>query len=169
MFREDGIHLVLPTSLAYRKLIPTFTYDGGSITVANVPQVSGVTPQFFMNELLYKVKGEDGIEVTIPVRISSDPNISLGFVSYFLLREQNPSLNSTVGFKMENDTLRATVRDYNGSKTLIPSYESPGSKLFINGVEQVSGVTPVDFSGPVIYQVTAGGFKNTIPVKVNWQ
>ena len=69
---------------------------------------------------------------------------------------------STYSAKIENDEITLTI-PYLYDFKLIPSFDksSANSKVFVNGVEQTSGETEVDFTKPVTYTVVGaeGGYR----------
>ena len=69
---------------------------------------------------------------------------------------------STYSAKIENDEITLTI-PYLYDFKLIPSFDksSVNSKVFVNGVEQTSGETEVDFTEPVTYTVVGaeGGYR----------
>jgi hypothetical protein len=55
-----SISIAFPKKIDLTKLVATFTTTGASVTVGNVPQVSGTTPNDFTKTVTYTVTANDG-------------------------------------------------------------------------------------------------------------
>ncbi|HEY1548638.1 MAG TPA: hypothetical protein VGG28_12505 [Kofleriaceae bacterium] len=153
----SSIGAMMPNGTDITALVPTFTTTGVSVTIGNAVQVSGHTADNFMQVITVVVTGADkstqSYAMTVQVAASS--------AKQMMVFELSSALNSDAGIS-SNDM--ATISAGNISMTvpygtdvtaLVPTFMSSGAMVAINGVEQVSGMSAVNFSHPVTYVVTA--------------
>lgn len=144
-----SIALTMPYGTNVTELIATFNTTGTSVTVGATPQVNAITSNNFTNPVTYTVHAEDGSTqdymVTVTVAASSDNNL----VEF--------SLNGTLGVVNQDNNTIAVVMPYGTSdvSSLTASYLTDGESVSVNGVEQVNGVTPNNFTNVVTYTVHA--------------
>jgi hypothetical protein len=142
----------VPSGTNVTALVATFTTTGSIVKVAGVVQVSGTTANNFSNPVIYKVKALNGstASYTVTVTVQAEPPASSEkAITAF-------GFGEAVGAIDENArTIGLTVPFGTGVTALIASFAITGETLTVNGTEQVSGVTPNDFTAPVRYTVTA--------------
>jgi len=144
-----SIALTMPYGTDVTGLIATFTTTGASVTVGATPQISAITTNNFTNPVTYTVHAADGstqnYTVTVTVAANSDNNL----VEF--------SLNGTLGVVNQDNNTIVVVMPYGTSdlSSLTATYLTDGESVTVNGVEQVNGVTPNDFTNSVIYTVHA--------------
>ncbi len=67
---EDTITLTVPDGTVLNSLVATFATTGQSVTVGEVVQVSGITPNDFSTTVMYTVVAEDSSTKTYTVNVS---------------------------------------------------------------------------------------------------
>jgi hypothetical protein len=76
--------------------------------------------------------------------------------SYSFYKEYNPYLPWDVIGEIIGNTVIVAIPEEVGTDSLIASFDiSNCASGYVNGIEQISGITANDFESPVIYQVTA--------------
>ena len=89
------------------------------------------------------------------------------FTSYDFLTQDNPGLSYDVIGWIENQTVNLGVYEGTDVTSLVARYVDKGAYVSIDGQSQVSGVTPNDFTNPVIYQLKGHDIKDwTINVSI---
>ena len=119
--------------------------------------------------LVLVLEGQNGE----PVEVSSSAFraiYSSNLITEFsFLAKDNPGkvTNDIVAIPSGNNIVIHSPYVLNPEK-LIPTWVTNGQRVLVNGVEQLSGITPQDFSNPVYYQVvSAEGEVNTYTVTIS--
>lgn len=74
------------------------------------------------------------------------------FTLFKLEKKYNPGLKEDLVFDVSNTkNIHCCLTSDVDIKTLIPTFKVGSGRVLLNGVEQFSGMTPVDFSGKVTY------------------
>lgn len=131
-----------------KSLIATFKYEGTSVSVNGVGQESGITSNDFSRPLMILVEAEDGSreQYTVEVVLKDAQVLS----EFRFLRKDNALLTADVSCTIEDETI---VSSYTFPQSkLIPVFTTDAVKVMVDDVEQVSGVTEIDFASPVTYQ-----------------
>ena len=131
-----------------KSLIATFKYEGTSVSVNGVGQESGITSNDFSRPLMILVEAEDGSreQYTVEVVLKDAQVLS----EFRFLRKDNALLTADVSCTIEDETI---VSSYTFPQSkLIPVFMTDAVKVMVDDVEQVSGVTEIDFASPVTYQ-----------------
>ncbi|WP_147423885.1 S-layer homology domain-containing protein [Cohnella endophytica] len=155
-----AIFLTVPQGTDVTALQPTFTTDdgGAQVLVNGVVQTSGGSPQNFTHPLTYTVKALDGStrNYTVTVTIQRVLSTAKEFTSFGLA-----SLSSVGIIDESNYTIALTVPFGTNRAALVPSFVSTGTRVLLNGAQQVSGEGVVNFTSPVNYVVydEAGGIQ----------
>lgn len=80
-FFKHKASLTLPYGVALNNLVASFEYEGASVKVGDVEQISGVTPNDFSEPVTYRVIAEDGTEADFTVVVLNDsPRIPQVFI-----------------------------------------------------------------------------------------
>lgn len=98
---------------------------------------------------------------------STDGN---AFTAFHFEIGSNPGkiLNNTNTSNIEDGLVDACVPYLTDFSNLVPSFATNGDKVYVNGVEQISGVTANDFSAPVSYQIISSqGVEQMFTVEVS--
>jgi hypothetical protein len=143
--------VVFGTSLT--DLVAEFNLPAGAVARVNGKvQESGVTVNNFSDPVIYTVTAADGEttqdwEVTVNVA----PDTGTDFFSFNFLEQSKPTdINRT------NNTVNIEVPLGTDLTNLVANFSLPdGAVATVNGVEQVSGETPNNFTSTVTYVVTA--------------
>jgi len=77
------------------------------------------------------------------------------FNEFKIEKKNNPALTEDVIFQISNDTLYGSLES--GLTLLIPTFIAPGAAVDINGTDQTSAVTPVNFKDVIVYTLSFSG------------
>jgi len=153
---EHKVYVTVAAGTNLNGLVATFTLsEGASATVMGLPQESGVTPNNFTYPVVYKVVAENGLDeefwqVIVDVDdtgLSSEANI----LTYSFAEQYSPATIDEL-----NHTVNIMVNEGVDRSNLVATFTlSDGASAKIGTVDQQSGVTPNNFTDPVIYTVTA--------------
>ncbi|MGB3618882.1 MAG: hypothetical protein WBA12_12245 [Catalinimonas sp.] len=163
----DTIFLIVPpntrTSAAINFTIPAFT----NLTLAS--NGSPLVPNSVRRPLRFPASGiveiqastQDGSVRSYFVKLVELP----GFTSYSF-EDLDPQIEGVIDYPTKTVTL--TVLRGTNLNNVIATFEtnSPGAQVTVNGVPQVSGVTPNNFGSPVIYTISADGLNEQYTVIV---
>lgn len=147
---NESIEVIMPYGTNVTNLVATYLTDGESITVNNVLQTNGVTPNNFTGPVIYTVHAADNStkNYTVTVKVASNSakditvfDVPLPYKSYFGVI-QGTNINITVPGGTDITTLR-------------PRFIITGEYVIAKGVVQISGNMIQDFTQPVIYTVYA--------------
>jgi len=136
-------------------LVATYTHSPYSmVTISGAPQVSGITQNDFTGGLVYTVTAQDGTTQDYQVAVNKLPASQANSLLTFSFDQLNPVVTGIVN--ETNHTVGLTVPNSTDLTALIATFtNSPLSTVKVDGVDQVSGTTPNDFSNPVNYSVIA--------------
>jgi len=72
--QNHKVRVSVPSNTNVSNLIATFSYLGKSVYVGEVQQQSGITPNDFSREVVYRITADDGsyIEYTVIVTVTED-------------------------------------------------------------------------------------------------
>jgi hypothetical protein len=144
------IAVTMPFGTSVTNLIATFTTTGTSVKVGSTLQVSGTTARNFTGPVVYTVTAADATtqdyEVTVTVAPSSAKEISA-----FTF----PNLPSVATIDEVAHTIALTVPSSADVTALVAAFTTTGASVIVGSNIQISGTTANDFTGPVVYTVTA--------------
>lgn len=146
--KGETINIELPFGSSTGNLTAFFITTGEKVMISDTEQLAGVNKNSFNEAVDYKVIAEDGSEQLYRVNVSvakSDAKAITGFK----LDGEKAVIDQAAG---------AITVDFPADKNisyLIADYITTGVSVKVDGKDQVSGVTPNDFTSPVIYTVTA--------------
>ncbi|MDF2651010.1 MAG: coagulation factor 5/8 type domain protein [Paenibacillus sp.] len=168
----------IPEGIDTSSLVASFNTTGKKASINGVPQISGMTPNDFTSPVVYTVTAADLTEKQYKVTVNKVSNkkdlikFSLvnpsaeGKISSFLAARTIVPLNNGYYSITEHrdNSVALVVPDGSDLSSLTAAFETNGSKVYVNEVEQTSGVSVNDFSSPVIYRVMAqdGTYKDYI-------
>ena len=94
-------------------------------------------------------------------------DINLVFNTFVLEKKNNPYLNEDIVFYIKNDTINAELKTYFFNS--IPTFSTNAKTIEIDGVEQVSSNSSVNFRKPITYKLKSesGKFK-VYTVNISW-
>jgi len=142
------INIAVPFGTSVSALTATFSAPGYTISVAGTPQISGVTANDFRIPVIYSITGSDGItkNLTATVTVATSSAKSLTSFSLNGVSGTIYPLTNTIGVVMPFGT---------DVSSLIDTFTTSGNSVSANGSVQVSGITSVNYSLPVVYVVSA--------------
>lgn len=151
----NTIALVVPFSTNLTALKATFTSSPYStLSVAAVPQVSGVTENNFTSPVVYTCTAEDGSFELYTVTVTKAAVQTGKEITVFRFNGLTPNVIGTIN--QTNHTITVLVPFSTVLTNLVATFTvSPMATLKIGAVIQTSGVTVNDFTSPVNYTVTA--------------
>ena len=146
-----NITATVPFGTDVMNLVATFTASNlATVKVGITTQVSATTPNDFMGPVSYVVTAENGSTKTYTVTITIASPSTVKDITAFSIA----SINVTGVINGTNIT--ATVPFGTDVSNLIATFtNSPLSSVSILGTPQVSATTSNNFTGPVVYTVTA--------------
>jgi len=150
---DTNITVTVPNGTNVTNLVAQFSVaSAAKVDVQKYVQASGVTANDFTKPVAYSVTAEDGSKRTYLVKVnvstsspaSGNEILTFGFIT--------PWVTASVG----GGTITAVVPNTTDLKTLKPVFTlSTLATATINSVVQITGVSVVDFSKPVVYVVKA--------------
>ncbi len=144
----ETINIELPFGSSTEGLTAFFTTTGEKVMIGEAGQLAGVNKNSFKETVSYKVIAEDGSEQIYRVTVSVAKSDSKAITAYRLDGESaviDPGTGAiTVEFSAEKNI-----------SYLISDFITTGVSVNVDGKEQVSGVTPNDFTSPLVYTVIA--------------
>jgi len=147
-----AIFLTVAQGTNVTALKPTFITDesAAKVKVNDVVQVSGNSAQNFTQPLIYTVEALDGSTRNYTVTVSFQRELSSAKeITYFGLASL-----SSIGIIDETSYKIALTVPFGTSLTsLAPAFTSTGTRVYVNGVQQISGEDVLDFTRPVVYIV----------------
>ena len=145
------ISVTVPDGTDVTTLIATYVTTGSSVQVNGVDQSSGVTQNDFTNAITYTVFAADGSTAAYTVTVTVAPRAITAF-----------SLAGIPGvIEHVAKTISVTVPSGTDVTNLVATFVYNGINIRVNGVDQTSGITPNNFTGPVVYVVTAADNSTT--------
>ena len=79
--------------------------------------------------------------------------------SFSFLKKNNENVTDDVVVKVEGNELKVYSSHITDLKKLRATFVTNGYRVYVNGVEQINGVTENDFSSPLVYKVVASDGK----------
>lgn len=152
---NQTITLTVPYQTPVTSLVATFTHSYLSVVkVGNTNQVSGVTQNNFTNPVAYTVVAEDGSTRVYTVTVNKAAASTEKSILTYRFAGLNPEVVAAVD--QNNLEITATVPFATDVTALVATFTvSEFATVTVDGVVQVSGMTPNDFTNPVVYMVTA--------------
>jgi len=163
------IVLTVPYGTDVSGLTATFTTTGTGISVNGVEQNSGTTAIDFSSPVIYTVTAEDGSTQEYTVTVSVAVNTAKELSTFLFEASINTVLSSDASGTISGTDIVLTVPYGTDVSGLVATFTTTGSNVSVNSTQQNSGTTANDFSGPVIYTVTAedsGTQEYTVTVSV---
>jgi hypothetical protein len=130
----------------------SYSWEPGGFTTDSIAVTPDTTTTYVVTYYdLFQESGMDSVKVTVfPVTEFS----SFGFEAAL-----NPGLPFDVTGEFEGDTIRLHLPGGTNLQNLVASYTFTGEYIYVtaNGVPQEPGVTPNDFTDPLIYVIISPG------------
>jgi len=146
------ISVTVPPGTAVTALVATFTTTGKSVKIGTVGQTSGTTANSFINPVAYIVTAADTTTVTYTVKVTVPVNSDKAITAYSL-----KGIAGTIIDTVTPKSITVTVPNGTNVTALVATFTTTGASVKVGtpAVTQTSGVTPNNFTNPVIYTVTA--------------
>lgn len=163
---NNTVVLTFPNNVPLDEITASFTFNGKEVQISGKQQVSGSTSNNFNNPITYTILAEDLTKVNYKVIVEKRDE-GLTFSSLSFTKSANPFLKKDYLCTVSDMVISSRIASY--SKSLIATFETESKAIFVDGTPQISGVTPNDFSQPVVYTlVSENGFKKTYTVTITW-
>ena len=144
----DTIEITLPHGTDTAALIADFVTNSTDVTVNDVQQTSGETPNNFSSDVDYTVTAENGDIQTYTVKVTIAPS-SEKIISTF-------HLNGTEGeIDQSNGIITVSLPPGTSLASLTASFSAVCQKILIGDTLQISGETVNSFNDDVTYTVIA--------------
>lgn len=162
-FKADSIKIVVPESTDVTELVATFGLNTYALVRINDDvQLSALNKNDFTTPLTYRLsKGEYNKDIVVKVsKYQKSSNAEL--LSYHI----SPAVDDPV---ISSGMFSINVANGTDLNSVTPTFEiSENAKIYINDVEQVSGVNKVNLTNLVTYKVVAeDGTEKEWIIKVN--
>jgi len=163
-----AIFLTVPQGTDVTALKPTFiTHEiAAKVKINDDVQVSGVSAQNFTQPLIYTVEALDGSTRNYTVTVNFQRELSTAKeITYFGLA----SLSSVGIIDEINHKIALTVPFGTNLASLVPAFTSTGTRVYVNGVHQISGEGVLNFTSPVdffVYDEAGDSQVYTVTVQV---
>ena len=156
------ISVTMPYGTDVTSLVAMFRTTGASVQVGSTDQISEATSNDFSSPVDYTVTAEDGSSVIYTVTVTATTTPKLRAFTAF-------SLNGVAGTINETEK-KISVRMTSGTDVtaLVATFTTAaGATVTVGSTPQTSGVTPNNFTKPVVYTVTNAGSSANYTVKIN--
>jgi len=150
-----SIAAVVPATTDLTALVATFSTTGSRVTVAGAAQFSGTTTNDFRNPVTYRVTAADGSTQDYTVTVTLLPATAKVITDYSFLSASNPGLSSNANATITGTAIAVTVPTGTNVTALVATFHANSLSITVGNAPQVSATTTNDFSGPVIYHLTA--------------
>ncbi len=146
------IAVTVPNGTNVTALVATFTTTGVGVDVGATVQTSAVTANDFTGPVAYIVTAGDATTATytVTVTVASATAKALTTFSFAGYTGATGVINETA------KTIAVTVPNGTNVTALVATFASTGVSVKVGAAVQTSAVTANDFTGPVVYIVTAG-------------
>ena len=148
VIQGETISIELPFGSSVNELAAYFTTTGEKVLIGETEQLAGVTKNSFNESVNYKVIAEDGSEQLYRVAVSvakSDAKSITGFK----LDGEGAVIDQGAG------TITVDFPALKDISYLIAEFITSGVSVKVNDTEQISGITPNDYTSQLIYTVMA--------------
>lgn len=144
---QKTIVVTVPWTTDVTALVASFTTTGTAVTIQGTRQVGGTTVNNFTNPVIYTVLAEDGTTVDYTVTV----NVALPLSSYKL---GNPAVFGVIDQAAKYIEVLLPA-DTDRTALVANFVASPGATVTVGNTPQVSGTTANNFTGSILYRVTA--------------
>ena len=148
----DGINITLklPYEVDINNLLADFETSGVSVTVNNVPQVSGQTVNDFSKPVQFKVTAEDGTYKAYLVTVTKALASSNEITSFYI----DGQMGATT-INHEAGTIKLTMPSFMNITSNAAFFTSNGKLVKIGETPQFSGISKNNFTEQQVYTVSA--------------
>ncbi|MBA4419110.1 MAG: hypothetical protein C0392_14570, partial [Syntrophus sp. (in: bacteria)] len=152
------IAVTLPFGTNVTNLIATFTTTGTGVTIGAAVQTSGATANDFTAPVAYTVTAADASTAIYTVTVTLAPNPAKAITAYSFVGYGGfaGTINEVA------KTIAVTLPFGTDVTNLIATFTTTGTGVTIGAAVQTSGATANDFTGPLLYTVTAADASTAI-------
>ncbi len=161
------VDLTVPYGTDVTNLVATFNTSAKSwARIGTIFQYSGVTANNFTSPLIYQIVAENGTTQDYTVAVTILPSSEKKFLTF---QVDNVFIPANGVINEINHTIQVNIPFSTSRTSLVVSYTtSVNATVFLDGVQQTSPGTPVNFSYPRVYTVRAqDGSMQTYTVTVS--
>lgn len=145
---DNTISVTVPHDADLTGLISEFVSNSTQIEANGASQISGVTSNNFTDPVQYIVTAENGDTRTYTVTVTRAPSTEKSLTAF--------SVNGNNGIiDQETGVISVELPPLTVVTALIASFSTTGVSVSVEGINQISGTTPRNFTNPVTYTVTA--------------
>jgi hypothetical protein len=168
---DDTINVAIPITEYSNEMIASYEAEiGAEVYVNGVLQQSGITSNNFDDPVVYTVVRFNSVKeyVVIVELIVNDEN---DILYYAFESENNPQLYQDYVAEITNTSISVDIPMIINPENLVASFViSDYAETYVNGVMQVNGITPNDFTSLVNYDVHAeNGDTKNYSVQVSYE
>ncbi len=158
-----NITLTVPYGTDLTSLIADFTTTGETVTVSGTVQTSGTTENNFSDAVTYTVTAADNTTQDYTVSVSWAANTAKAITDFSFNATDNDGVSVDLEgvIDEENGTISVDLSYLVEDSSLIATFSTTGESVTVDGSTQISGISANDFSGAVIYTVTAADGEST--------
>ena len=143
------IAVVMPSGTSnLTSLIATYTTTGSEVDIEGVGQESGQRINDFTNPVIYTVTAENGSKLNYKVTVTVAPS-SAKAITTFSLGGVEGTINET------GKTIAASLPLGTDVTAMMANFTTTGVSVKVGSIIQTTGLTPNNFTNPVVYTVTA--------------
>lgn len=148
-----NINLLVPYGTNVTALVASFTNSPlSTVFIASTPQVSGVTANNFTSQQTYEVVAEDGTFQNYTVTVNTMPASRANSILTFRFDALNPDVIATIS----GSSINLEVPFSTNVTGLVATFtHSDFATVWVNGIQQVSGITANNFTTAVQYRCKA--------------
>ncbi len=146
------VAVTVPNGTNVTALVATFATTGASVKVGLVTQTSGTTANNFTSPVAYTVTAANATTAVYTVTVTIAPSTAKALTAFSFAGYTG----ATGVINEPAKTIAVTVPNGTNVLALVATFTTTGSSVKVGGVVQTSAVTAHNFTGPVVYVVTAG-------------
>lgn len=145
-------------------MIATFTVsENATVNINSIAQVSGTTANLFDSDVVYTIVAEDASEQAWVVSVTVLPYTGTDILIFSFAEQTGDAVINT-----ENHTVDIEVTEGTSVTNLVATFTlSTGAIAKVDGEDQTSGVTEIDFTETVTYVILAEDNINETEWNVN--
>lgn len=152
---RNTISAIVPYGTDVAALVATYSKRGVSVAVGGAVQVNGTTANDFSSPVVYTVTAENGMTIEYTVTITFAKNHAKAINAFKFSTTENSVLSSDVQGIITGENISAIVPYGTDITALKATFSTTGASVAVDNTIQTSGTTSNNFSGDVIYVVTA--------------
>jgi len=149
---EGSIKLTMPSFIDISDIAATFVSNGKFVKISETPQISGISKNDFTQQLIYTVVAVSGDEKHYIVEVGINNSSEKAITAFSIANQVGPT-----NINEDEATIRVMIP--NQFKTnllsLIPTFTFTGYRVYIDNIQQLSGISANNFTEEIPYTVKA--------------